>query len=520
MEVFDEVRQLKRTPRSETENLYRDREIRHKSSRRSSERRTSDYKRYERYRPEESDPQEWKEVYSEPESTKKTIRRIRPEEEWEENLSTEPRKKPRSYKAERDYYERSLKEHRYYQEEEPEEVLWRGNSGKTKKKHKKRGFGKALLCIILILAVAIGVIWAVPSWRSATAKAVLKSPAGPFIGSLFIGGNYNRYVKDKSYDRKQVRIHDGAEVPDGNITIALFGIDSRVEDITSGTMADSIMAVNIDKDGNIKMASVFRDTYLMSRTEDGEEIISKANSAFFRTGPLGAVNMLNENFDLAIKDYVVVNFWGMANIVDMLGGIRLTVTEEEREELNFHMHELYLYQGVEYYPLETSGESVLLTGNQATSFCRLRKTPFDSPVDGVHYTDDYGRAARQRYVLMELLRQVKEQGILKLMQLSNKLFAANAGEQRFIQSSMSAQDLVRLFARGYDMKIEGNEGFPKKELQYNAMLDSGDTIVADTLEENVVLMHEFLYGISGYEPTNGLREVADRIRAEVARQLN
>ena len=438
----------------------------------------------------------------------------------------------RSYREEKDYYKKSLGERRYARAEDPYERYERYDRysryddepvavrvRKKKKKGRAKRVLKVFLVILLILVIGLGVVWCVPSYKAAVVKAVLKSPLGPVIGRMIIGESYEAYVHDKDFDESGVIIHDGVSVPDGNITIALFGVDARAEDLTSGTMSDSIVVVNVDKEGNIKMGSVFRDTYLMSRTTDGEEIISKANSAYFRGGPLGAVNMLNENFDLAITDYVVVNFWGLANIIDLIGGIRLKVTQEEMEELNYYMYEQADYGGTEYVPLEEYGDDVLLTGDQATAFCRLRSVAFDSPLDEVTYYDDYGRAARQRYTLTEMILQTRELGVLKLMQLADKLFKANSGDRKFIQTSMDVDELIKLFVLGYDMNLAGSAGYPDLEHQYNAYLDSGDCVVADTLEENVSLMHGFLYGIADYVPSEGLCRVAEQIRQEVARQI-
>ena len=395
--------------------------------------------------------------------------------------------------------------------------------GSRKRENEEKRKGEkvfiVILCILLTLVIGLGVIWAVPSYRSAAVKTILKSPFGPMIGRMIIGNSYETYVRDKDFNESEVIIHDGVSVPDGNITIALFGVDARAEELEIGTMADTMVVVNIDSEGNIKMASIFRDSYLLSRTQDGEAIISKANSAYYRGGPVGAINMLNENFDLAITDYVVVNFWGLANIIDLLGGLRLKVTEEEMHRLNYHMLEQNIYGGTEYTPLETFGESVLLNGDQATAFCRLRSVNFDSPVDGITYTDDYGRTARQRYALTELLVQTREKGGLKLMKIADKLFQANSGDRKFIQSSMDVEELIKLFIMGYDMNMAGSAGFPDLNYQYNALLDSGDCVVADTLEENVTLLHQFLYGVEAYEPTSELRNIAECIRDEVARQI-
>ena len=411
---------------------------------------------------------------------------------------------------EQERYEQERYERRRYEEPRPQK--------KKKKKGRVKRFVIGLLVFLILLIIAAGVIWFTPSLKKPVIRGMLKSPFGPALVRVFIGSNYDAYVWDKDFDDDAVIINSGAETPKGNLTFAMIGVDARDEELTIGTMADSMIIVNVTPDGNIRMASVYRDTYLLSRGQDGREVISKANSAYYRGGPLGTINLLNENFDMAITDYVVVNFSGLTNIIDTLGGLRLTVTETERDTLNYHMEEQNIYAGTEYIPLEEYGEDVLLTGSQATAFCRLRSCSFTSPVDGQTYYDDYARTARQRYALMELVKQAKEKGIVRLLQLMNQLFAANDGSDKFIRTSLSIKELTAIMSQGIDMNIEANAAFPDVDHQYTTMLDSGDSMVADTLEENVVLIHEFLYDTKDYIPTRDLVRVADKIRAEVQRQ--
>ncbi len=392
-----------------------------------------------------------------------------------------------------------------------------GHTGRKRSGKAAKVF-KGILIFLAVLLIAIAVIWIVPGWKEATAKALLKSPLATPVAWLVMGGDYERNVHDKSFDRSQLKKNDGAIVPEGNMSVALFGLDARVEEVEQGAMADSIMVVNVDGAGDIKMASIYRDTYLLGYSRSGSEIVTKANSSYYRGGPLGAVNMLNENFDLALDDYIVVNFWGFAKIVDLLGGLRLKVTEEERALINEYLYYTSEATDIAYIPLEESGDDVLLTGDQATAFCRCRYIEFTSPQDGQTYRDDYARAARQRYALMSLFSQTKQKGVFKMMQVMRAMIKSDSDGGRFIQTSMELGTLVKFFAKASDMNIAGNAAFPALDRQYTAMLDSGDTVVADTLEENVTLLHEFLYGQWGYVPTQALAVVADKIRAEVDRQ--
>ena len=456
-------------------------------------------------------------------------------------------KQVRSYREEKRDYERSKQAHRYLPEEDlyEEDLVERRArmqrqlrqqqkaSGKRQRRAaeeipvrtKKRKKGKAkrifigIVVFLLLLVIGAGVVWFTPSLKKPVIRWTIGSPFGPALVRMFIGSNYESYVRDKSFSDKDVRINEGASTPKGNLSFAMIGVDARDEDLTIGTMADSMIVVNVTPDGNIRMGSIYRDTYLMSRTKDGEEIISKANSAYYRGGPLGTINLMNENFDLALKDYIVVNFSGLTNIIDLLGGLRLKVTEIERDTLNYHMYEQNEYAGTEYIPLEEYGDDVLLTGSQATAFCRLRSCSFDSPVDGQTYYDDYARTARQRYALMELVRQTKDKGILNLLKIMNQLFEANAGDNKFIQTSFTIKELTAIMAQGFDMNIEANAAFPDMDHQYTTILDSGDSMVADTLEENVVLIHQFLYDQGDYDPTMDLRRIAEKIREEIRRQI-
>lgn len=389
---------------------------------------------------------------------------------------------------------------------------------RKRKRQKAKNIFKAIACVLAAIIIAALLVLLIPSWKSAVFKWALKSPFGPGIANMIMGKSYEENVRDKDFDPSKIRVNEGISTPEGYLTFALFGVDARQEDIKNGIFSDSIIVLNIDEQGTIQMNSVYRDTYLLTRGAEGDIVVSKANSAYFRNGPVGAINMLNENFDLAIKDYVVVNFWGLENIINILGGLRLRVTDTEREHLNYYMQEQCVVGGTEFIPLEESGDDVLLTGAQATAFCRLRDCSFESPLDNETYTDDYARTARQRYALTQLIMQSREKGMLNLLKIANQLFEANNGEKRFIQTSFTMGELCKVLAKAYDMKLGENRAFPDINYQYTQILDVGDSIVADTLEENVTLMHDFMYKTNGYVPSNDLSYIANIIRADIDSQ--
>ena len=56
---------------------------------------------------------------------------------------------------------------------------------------------------------------------------------------------------------------------------------------------------------------------------------TKLCHAYFYGGPQLAMETLNSNFDLNIRDYATVNFDQMADIIDAVGGVDIEVDENE-----------------------------------------------------------------------------------------------------------------------------------------------------------------------------------------------
>ena len=77
----------------------------------------------------------------------------------------------------------------------------------------------------------------------------------------------------------------------GYTTVALFGLDTRESgQLGKGNRSDTIIIASINNDtGEVRLASVFRDTYLDMTTGK----FNKANSAYSTGGPEQAIKMLN-----------------------------------------------------------------------------------------------------------------------------------------------------------------------------------------------------------------------------------
>ena len=220
--------------------------------------------------------------------------------------------------------------------------------------------------------------------------------------------------------------------------IALFGVDARNEDTFTG-QTDSIMILSINKSTKkIKIFSVMRDTFVPMEYE-GKDYFGKINSAYAK-GPEHAVKTLNEVFDLDIEDYATVNFSGMVEFVDAVGGITATITEDEltwkgndRPNLNNCMDEICKEKGLDpsdYY-ISQAGEQTL-NGVQAVAYARVRHC---KSVWGTN--NDYGRTDRQRHVMQELFNKAKNMKKSKYTALIKALLPCT-------ETSLSAGDILDL----------------------------------------------------------------------------
>lgn len=213
-------------------------------------------------------------------------------------------------------------------------------------KKKKRIWPKVLISILVVIAIIFsGGYFYIHNKLSKMNKVEIdKADLGI---SQDISTNYNNTDKIKN--------------------IALLGVDAP--DGENGR-SDSIMIATIDPvHKKLKLTSIMRDSYV----NIPDRGLDKINHAYAFGGPQLAIKTINENFGLNIEDYMTVNFSSLPIIIDALGGVDITITDEE----------------VSHIPGISSAGTYTLTGDQALAYSRIR------------YAEggDYKRTERQRTVL-------------------------------------------------------------------------------------------------------------------------
>ena len=282
------------------------------------------------------------------------------------------------------------------------------------------------------------------------------------------------------------------EEMEGYWTIALFGVDSRNNSVGKGNNADVIIICNIDQGtGEIKLVSVFRDTYL-SVSDNG--LYNKINQAYFLGGPEQAVEALNRNLDLQIDDFATFNWKAVVDAVNILGGVDVELSKAEFYYINAYITETVEATGVGSYQLKQAGLNHL-DGVQAVAYARLRKMD-----------TDFARTERQREIIDLCFQKLKKSDFAVVNNVMEAVFPQ-------ILSSVTIDDIIPAARNLTKYTIADTMGFPAARSDAN-MGKKGACVIPQTLESNVTLLHQFLFGDENYQPSDMVKKISAKISAD------
>lgn len=273
-------------------------------------------------------------------------------------------------------------------------------------------------------------------------------------------------------------------------TIAVFGVDSRDGTLEKG-LSDVVMLCNINKaTGEIKLVSVYRDTYLKINKKG---TYHKINEAYFKGGHKQGIEALNENLDLSIDDYATFNWKSVANGINILGGIDLEISDSEFAYINGFITETVNSTGIGSYQLKHAGMNHL-DGVQAVAYARLRLMD-----------TDFKRTERQRKVVNLAMEKAKNADLSTRKALITSVFPQ-------ISTSVGVNDLISIAGGIKKYHIGETAGFPfsRTTMKMGRM----DCVIATTLESNVIQLHQFLYDQENYTPSLSVQKISNSIAKE------
>ncbi len=200
--------------------------------------------------------------------------------------------------------------------------------------------------------------------------------------------------------------------------LLLIGSDSRVGETAAeaqqfgnatnagGQRSDTIKIVHVDPStGTASTLSIPRDTYVTLSGVPASTGLSSDNkiNAAFGSGPDALIQTIQNTFGIPISHYIVINFFGLQDAVNALGGVSLDFPYPVRDR-DCTTGVCYNNSGLN---IPTAGCQVL-NGQEALALSRSRY--YEYYADGQWTYDpssDIGRITRQNVIISAALDKAK-----------------------------------------------------------------------------------------------------------------
>ena len=252
---------------------------------------------------------------------------------------------------------------------------------------------------------------------------------------------------------------------DGTTATTEFSDDARADSLI-------LVSMNIAED-TIKLVSIERGTGVPILLDGYEGQYDWITHTFRYGGAKLTMDTVEECFNVVVDHYVRINFNSFVQIVDAVGGVDITLTEEEAAALNWEIPSNSMKIDVEVTPGVNH-----MDGYTALQYARLRS------VD-----NDWVRIQRQRTVIQAVLDQIKTATPLELDSLLNAVLP-------LVQTNFTRSEIAALL-----VQLPGFLGVTAEQMSLPAEGTYGSRTGMDGRQmydpdwaENVAILHDFLYG--------------------------
>lgn len=314
---------------------------------------------------------------------------------------------------------------------------------------------------------------------------------GVGVGAYIYLKNSLDTMQHVDVDENSIEVNDGVEESlKGYRTIALYGVDSREDQLESGTRSDCIILAIIDQaNKKVKLVSVYRDTYVRIN-EKGNTKLDKLTHAYAYGGAALSMSTINTNMDLDVKEFATVNFNSLVDIVNAVDGVDITIESDEIKYIND-------YIDANNQILKTSSSHITKTGTQnldgvqALAYARIRYTA----------GGDYKRTERMRTVLTAIANKAKKMSVSELNGLAKTILPK-------VYTNISSNEIISLLPTLATYSITESIGWPYETKGITLDRWYG---VPVTLESNVKKLHQEVYGDKDYSVSSKVREISNAI---------
>ena len=394
-----------------------------------------------------------------------------------------------------------------------------------------------LLCLSLFLPVlALGEEEEVNVWDLMEEEDAEVDEDGNIVVSEGGSGDFDLSEEDFTKMFEDFEIDDSVDasdlylnenLPDDVINILLLGLDvkgTKKDKLLSqqekyAKRADVQIILSISKyDGSIKLTSIARNTYVNVPDRKNNTIIANSyGHAIYKNGeydswadtPYMTMATVNLNFEMNIQYYVATNFYGVASIIEYLGGVDIELTKQEASAIN-----TYLSMGT----IRNSKGEVISHGKEIANTYddkegnrqKLEKKNGVQHLDGIQglmyarlrsIDNDFNRTGRTRKLLSSLLTPTIEKinsGELKIDKLIPELLYP------YFKTNMNAlaiMEVVYAILNGdvvanMDMMDSLVEEFriPEDKTYHYDTINGASVVVLNDRQKTTEALHEFIFG--------------------------
>jgi len=265
-----------------------------------------------------------------------------------------------------------------------------------------------------------------------------------------------------------------AVMQDENVVNVLLLGEENMRNATRGR-TDAILVASLNKKtGEISLVSFLRDTWVQIPGKPDDRL----NAAYTHGGAKKMMETIEKNFKIKLDGYVLINFEGFENMIDELGGLRISLTAKESDYLN---KEDYISKPEER---NTVAGYQNMTGSQVLGYCRVRHVPTENGLK-----NDIGRSYRHRVVLKALFDKYKEKGMVELLSVMYKCF-------EYVTTTESvyamAPDCLQIVMEKRNFDIQTLQ-IPKSG-HYSDTKISGKAVLS-FFPDNIDILQDFLYDL-------------------------
>jgi len=260
------------------------------------------------------------------------------------------------------------------------------------------------------------------------------------------------------------------ESGDHILNILLVGQDRRPGEVRARSDVMILVTVNTQKK-SVTMISFLRDLYV--------KIPGYMSNRINIPYAVGGIDLLYEtmelNFGIRPDYFVEVDFNGFRELVDLVGGVDMALTEQEAKHLNLN-EDFYDFPEESWKLTEGVNH---LNGKQALAYARIRK---------IDPTGDFARTERQRKVISALMEKASSMNLLELNDLLLKM-------TDFISTDMTSREILSYAATLYpvltNLKEVNSIHLPAENYYYSANIQNIGYVLVPNLEKNSAVIAKY-----------------------------